>query len=81
MPDYQPYSTYPFAMNSTLFVGGLLYTFNSARVPSSIVVCGSFLASAIVMLLIPLAANLGGAKAYWSCFALLLLFGLVSGVN
>lgn len=80
MPDYQPFSTYPFAMLCTVFVGGLLYTFHSSRVSSSKVLIGTFVAQAAVMLLIPFAANIGGTPAYWSCFTLLFLYGLFSGV-
>lgn len=81
MPDYQPFSTYPFAMNSTLFVGALLYTFHSSRFEASSWICGTFITQAFVMLLIPLTANVGGPVAYWACFALLAVFGLVSGAN
>ena len=73
MPDHQPFSTYPFAMNSTLFFGGLLYTFHSSKISSSTVVVGTFVAQAILMLLIPFAANIGGGPAYWLCFSLSLI--------
>ena len=80
MPGYQPFSTYPFAITCTVFFGGLLYTFHSSKISSSAVIVGTFIAQAVVMLLIPFSANVGGTQAYWSCFALLFLYGLFSGV-
>ena len=32
------------------------------------------------MLIIPFAANVGGALAYWYCFTILFFYGLFSGV-
>ena len=80
MPGYQPFSTYPFAMVCTNFVGGLLYTFHSSRVSSSTVLIGTFVAQAAIMLLIPFSAKIGGSTAYWLCFTLLFAYGLFSGV-
>jgi phosphatidylglycerophosphate synthase len=36
---------------------------------------------AIVMVLIPIIANIGGKIGYWSWFAILMIFGLISGIG
>lgn len=81
MPEYQPMSTFTFAMNGTLFAGALIYTFHSSKVASSSWICGTFIAQAVIMLFIPVAANFEGATAYWSCFVLFAFYGLISGIN
>ncbi len=61
MPGYQPLSTYPFAMNSALFMGGIFFTFKGQRLNFSTTVLITNANQAIVMLLLPFAARLGGA--------------------
>jgi hypothetical protein len=40
----------------------------------------TFNMQALVMLLLPFIANIGGSTAYWLCFALLNAYGLFSGI-
>ena len=80
MPDYQPMSTYPFAMNCSLLAGSLLYTFYGSKVSLSTLIVLTFSLQAVILLLLPISANIGGTVAYWLCFGLLFLFGLVSGL-
>ena len=73
-------STYPFAMNSALFIGGLYFTFNGQNLAFSttILITNAFIA--LTMLALPLAASLGDTLAYWLCFTLLFIYGLFSGI-
>lgn len=80
MPDYQPLSTYPFAMNSSLFIGGLYFTFNGSKLCFSTTIVLTFILQGVIMLILPLTANLGGAVAYWLCFLELFIYGLLSGI-
>ncbi len=80
MPEHQPISTYPFAMNSALFIGAIWYTFYGSRFSFSSLIVITFAMQALIMLLIPFVASVGGTSAYWLCFALLFTFGLFSGV-
>ena len=80
MPGYQPLSTYPFAMNSALFIGGLFYTFYGTKTDYASILVITFTMQAVIMLLLPFSADLGGTLAYWLCFALLFSYGLFSGV-
>mmetsp|Transcript_29243 Transcript_29243/g.38951 ORF Transcript_29243/g.38951 Transcript_29243/m.38951 type:complete len:114 (-) Transcript_29243:336-677(-) len=73
-------STYPFAMNSSLFFGGLLYTFYGQRVNYASLLVVTFISQAVIMFLLPFTAQVGGTTAYWLCFVLLFLYGLSSGV-
>lgn len=73
-------STYPFACNSCLLLGTMVYIFYEKTVSFSTTVISTFILQALVMLLIPFAARVGGTTAYWSCFALLFIFGLFSGI-
>ena len=74
-------STYPFAMNCSLFIGGILYTLYGQKANYASLLVATFVAQAIIMILIPFSAEIGGSTAYWLCFALLFFFGLFSGVN
>ena len=74
-------STYPFAMNCSLFIGGILYTLYGQKANYASILVATFIAQAIIMIMIPFSADIGGSSAYWLCFALLFFFGLFSGVN
>ena len=74
-------STYPFAMNCSLFIGGILYTLYGQQANYANLLIATFVAQAVIMLLLPFTAEIGGASAYWLCFALLFLYGLCSGVS
>jgi len=37
--------------------------------------------SAIIMLVLPLLAHMGGGAGFWSCFCLLVVFGIINGIN
>ena len=80
MPDYQPMSTYPFAMTSSLFIGSLWYTFYGSQYAFSKLIVTTFLTQALIMFLLPFIANIGGSTAYYSCGFLLFILGLFLGV-
>ena len=60
MSEYQPMSTYLFAMNISLFIGTLVFTFYESRMKFSNIILTTFIAQAVVMVILPFAANLGG---------------------
>ena len=44
-------------------------------------VVGSFLAQALILVIVPLLAHLGNGAGFWTVFLVLLVFGCVSGVG
>ena len=40
----------------------------------------TFTMQAVILLLIPFVANIGGASAYWYCFFILFIYGLFQGM-
>lgn len=68
-------------MNSTLFIGGLLYTFYGTKFSMSTTIFTTFIAQVICMILLPFAAVMKDAMAYWLCFSLLFVYGLFAGIN
>ena len=60
MPEQQPISTYPFAMNSSLFIGAIWYTLYGSHFSFSSLIVTTFAMQALIMLLIPFVASVGG---------------------
>ena len=67
-------------MNSSLFIGSLLFSSYGHKVSFSSHIVSTFAVQAAIMLLIPFAGNVGGTEAYWYCYCLLFVYGLFSGV-
>lgn len=44
-------------------------------------VASTFMLQGVCVVLIPVLAHLGGATGFWSVFALLLVFGVIMGLN
>jgi equilibrative nucleoside transporter 1/2/3 len=81
MPGYSPATVVVFAVSLLnvsvqiwVIIIGQKYSFNLRIVLS-------FMIQAIVMVLIPSIANIGGKIGYWSWFAILMIFGLISGIG
>jgi equilibrative nucleoside transporter 1/2/3 len=81
MPGYSPATVVVFAVSLLnvsvqiwVIIIGQKYSFNLRIVLS-------FMIQAIVMVLIPIIANIGGKIGYWSWFAILMIFGLISGIG
>ena len=80
MPDYAPASDYPFAVNALvavamvyLIINGWKYTFTT-RMVIGYSMCG------VCMIILPFLAKLGDSAGFWSCFAVLIIFGFFSGM-
>ena len=80
MPEYKPASSYPFASNVFLFVMqvvtviyGFEYSFTARLVPT-------FLGLAAFLVAVPFCADIGGTTAYYSVFALCLVYGFLCGI-
>ena len=81
MPDHQPFSTFTFAITCPLFLGSLLYTFYGSKVSFTTTIVTTFAIQALILILIPFLANIGGAAAYWYCFSILSVYGLFFGIG
>ena len=80
MPGYNPASVYPFAVNAfvvTLQVWvvlkGYQFSYVSRAVPS-------FLAGAVIMIVLPVLGCLEPKTGFWACFLAMMIFGMFSGV-
>jgi len=81
MPGYLPASTYPFACNITNFATQICLVVFSKKLPFTCTIVTCFLGQAVVLALMPFVVNIGGAVAYWTCFSLVLVFGIFSGTG
>lgn len=72
-------SVYPFAMNSSLLIGCLWYTFYGMKANGSCLFKLGMILQVIILLILPSLASIGGNVAYWSIFVTLFIFGFISG--
>ena len=74
MDGFYPASTYPFACNGLLGITQVILVIYGKKISDTTRLVPGFLITAIIMILLPILANQGGAFGYWSCFWVLLLF-------
>ena len=79
MDGFYPASTYPFACYGGIGITQVILVIYRKKISDTTRLVSSFLVTAIIMILLPILANQGGAFGYWSCFWVLLLFFGVSG--
>ena len=81
MTGYQPASTYPFAVNILLFMMQIVTVIWGSKISFSSRLIVSFTGMGVYLIAVPFFANVGGSFAYYSVFALCLVYGFFSGVN
>ena len=81
MPGYSPQTVYPFAVNGLLLVSQIWVIIYGGKYSFTLRIVSTFLLSAIVLILIPILAHLGGGLGFWSTFLILFFFGIVTGIQ
>ena len=79
MVGYLPASSYPFACNITNFISQLCLILYSKELPATCTLLACFVVQSAILIAMPFVVNIGGAVAYWSCFSLLIVFGMFNG--
>lgn len=80
MPGYNTTTVYPFAVNALSLVAQIWVIIVGQKYSFTLRIVSTFMLSAIILILIPLLANFGGALGFWSVFAVLFFFGLITGI-
>jgi hypothetical protein len=82
MEGYQPVFVYPFAVNGFLSVTQVVMIIYGNYFSNRFKVQAGFLMAAGLILSLPFAAHLNEdpGAAFWSCFFILLIFGMVNGM-
>ena len=80
MPGYNPATVYPFAVNGLQLAAQIWVIIVGQKYSFTLRIVSTFMIQALVLILIPLLANIGGAVGYWSVFGILFFFGLINGI-
>ena len=82
MEGYQPVFIYPFAVNGFLSVTQVIMIVYGHHLSNQFKVQVGFLLAAGLTMCLPFLAhgNQDPGTAFWSCFAVLLFFGVVNGM-
>jgi len=82
MPGFQPAFIYPFAVNGLLAFSQIFMVVYGYKFSDRFKVQYAFFTGTLLILSLPLLAHfLGSAsQSFWSCFVVLLAFGIVNGV-
>ena len=80
-PDEMVESRFPFAINFTIFIGTIFFTFYGTRCSPTPVIITCFIGQIISAGIFPMISNQGGHKAFWICFVLLMTAGLCTGLT
>jgi len=81
MQGYSPETVYPFAVNGLLLISQIWVIVYGGKYSFTLRIVSTYFLSAIILVVIPLLARMGGAVAFWSVFLVLFVFGIVLGVQ
>jgi len=80
MPGYNPATVYPFAVNGLSLAAQIWVIIVGQKYSFTLRIVSTFMISALVLVLIPVLANIGGGIGFWSVFTILFFFGIFTGV-
>jgi hypothetical protein len=82
MEGYQPVFVYPFAVNGLLSVTQVIMIVYGHRLSNRFKVQVGFFVAALLTISLPFLAHMNEdpGSAFWSCFTILLMFGVVNGM-
>ena len=81
MPGFYPASTYPFALQFLVFFGSLFFTvFEDRWMSNQKQIIIGFATQCVLLILVPIFANVGGSTGYWLVFMTLIVLGWFSGI-
>lgn len=80
MPDQNPLTVYPLAVNCFVTTVQVLLVIYGPRFSYTQRLIPGFIGCGIIMLIIPFACKLPNPTNFWVVFGILLVFGIFSGV-
>ena len=80
MPDQNPLTVYPFAIEVFMLIAMFWVIISGKKYSFTTRIVTCFIISAIVIIILPFLAEIGGTTAFWLVFIDLLIFGIISGV-
>ena len=80
MPGYNPATVYPFAVAASNVTAQIWVIVVAQKYSFTLRLVSAFMIEALVLVSLPFLANIGGAVGYWSVFAVLFFFGLITGI-
>ena len=80
MPGYSPQTVYPFAVNGLLFFAMIWAIIYGGKYSFTIRIVSTFMLSAMILVTIPILAQLGNAAGFWSVFLILFFFSFNLGI-
>jgi hypothetical protein len=80
MPEYNTATVFPFAVATSNVTAQIWVIVVGQKYSFTLRLVWAFMIEALVLVSLPFLANIGGAVGYWSVFAILLLFGLITGI-
>jgi hypothetical protein len=80
MTGYKPVFIYPFAVNGFLSVTQIIMIVYGHHLSDRFKVQIGFLLASILIIMLPFACNQEPSGAFWSCFSILLIFGVINGM-
>jgi hypothetical protein len=80
MPGYNPATVYPFAVAASNVTAQIWVIVVGQKYSFTLRLVSAFMIEALVLVSLPFLANIGGAVGYWSVFAVLFFFGLITGI-
>jgi hypothetical protein len=81
MPGYSPQTVYPFAVKGLLVVSEVWVIVFGHKYSFKMRIVSTFMLSAVIVLILPFLAHLGGGAGFWSVFFTLVVFGVINGIN
>jgi hypothetical protein len=81
MPGYSPATVFPFALTGLGLAANIWVIIVGQKYSFTLRIVSAFLIQALLLVIIPFLANIGGTVGYWSVFAILFLLGLIGGIG